>query len=156
LAIPPAQHALHPLVNVSAPSYDWPLFTRSRLAAFARSSRRLERDSAEEALEAGIDDLAQLSAIDGAVLAGPGLSVYGGGYLMPSDPNVRALRAANADATKTEPFARRHGGRHQAGFSFAYDNPGGVAFVVSEDGPVRCAMRIADQVVVWLVRLLET
>lgn len=33
-----------------------------------------------------IEDIGRLSAIDGAVLAGPHLDVYGAGYLIPSKP----------------------------------------------------------------------
>jgi hypothetical protein len=49
-----------------------------------------------------------------------------------------------------------HGARHRAAINFAYKNPGGVAFVISEDGPVKCALRVGDEVIVWPVGILET
>jgi len=49
-----------------------------------------------------------------------------------------------------------HGARHRAAINFAYLNPGGVAFVVSEDGPAKVALRIRNRVIVWPVRISET
>ena len=110
-----------------------------------------------EALDAAIDDVARLSAIDGAVLTGPHLDLYGAGYIIPSKPlPLEPLLASDARMTDVQPYAARHGARHHAAFSFAHENPGAVAFVVSEDGPVSCALRVEDRVVVWPVRLSET
>jgi hypothetical protein len=119
-------------------------------------SARSDRDLASEALNAAIDDVAQLSAIDGAILAGPGFSIYGAGYHIPLADGFEHVSATDAGMTKVEPLAKRHGTRHQAAFSFAYGTPGAVAFVVSEDGPVSCALRIANRVVVWPVQVSET
>jgi len=127
----------------------------------AEQARRVEttRDQqrmADEALDHAIEDVAQLSAIDGAVLVGPRFAVYGGGYLIPSATEVPAVRALDPAMVDLGPFGRRHGARHQAAFSFAYNNPAGVAFVVSEDGPVSCALRVGERVVVWPVHVSET
>jgi hypothetical protein len=121
-----------------------------------RDAKRAERDRAREDLDAAIDDVAQLSSIDGAVLAGPGMAIYGGGYLVPLVSKLECIAAEDAQMTKTAPWSPHHGARHQAGLSFAYSNPGGVSFVVSEDGPISCATRIGDKVVVWPVRVSET
>lgn len=48
------------------------------------------------------------------------------------------------------------GARHAAAFLFAYVNPGALALVVSEDGPVHCALKIDHRVVVWPVYVPET
>jgi hypothetical protein len=110
-----------------------------------------------EALDAAIEDVARLSAIDGAVLTGPHLELYGAGYIIPSLPlPLPPLLASDPRMTDVQPYPARHGARHHAAFSFAQENPGAVAFVVSEDGPVSCALRVEDRVVVWPVRLSET
>jgi hypothetical protein len=119
-------------------------------------ARRAESESARDALDAAVDDIAQLSSIDGALLAGPHLEVYGGGYLIPLVSGFECVSALDAEIRTLIPHADGYGARHQAAFSFAYNNPGGVAFVVSEDGPVSCALRIADRVVVWQVYVPET
>lgn len=124
--------------------------------AYDASEKRAQWGQTKDAVDTALDDIAQLAAIDGAVLVGPGLKVFGAGYLIPSDPNVRVHKALDPGMTSTEPLPERHGARHQAAFSFADKNPGGVAFVVSEDGPVSCATKVEDRVVVWPVRILET
>jgi len=122
----------------------------------ALDAKRAEADEARDLLAAAIDDVARLSAIDGAVLTGPGLAVYGAGYLIAARPVGEVVSAGDATMTAMTPYPGLHGARHQAGFSFAWDTPGGVAFVVSEDGPVSCALRVGEQVVVWPVRISET
>lgn len=79
-------------------------------------------------LQRAIDLVGQLSAIDGAVLAGPLLAIYGAGYLIAGGAVVEPLGAP------------RRGARHQAALRFAASHPEGLAFVVSEDGPVSCAL----------------
>ncbi len=124
----------------------------------ARDAAQDAADVASDELEAALDDVAQLSAIDGAVLGGPSLAIYGAGYMIPSRPlepgTVR--RAVDAQGARWEEYPARHGARHMAGVSFAYENPGAVAFVVSEDGPVSCALRVGEHIYVWPVEILET
>jgi hypothetical protein len=120
---------------------------------------REEADRATELLDNAIDELARLSAVDGAVVVGPGLAVYGGGYLIESlgiDVMRKAHEATDASAKSTRRYKGSHGARHKAAFSFAWKNEGGVAFVVSEDGPVTCVMRIKQRLVVWPVHMMET
>lgn len=124
----------------------------------ARDAAQDAADVAGEELDAAIDDVAQLSAIDGAVLGGPRLAIYGAGYHVPLLPLPAGAirRALDARGEQHEAYPARHGTRHAAGFSFAYHNPGAVVFVVSEDGPVSCALRVRNHVLVWPVEVLET
>jgi hypothetical protein len=122
----------------------------------AREVKRTAADAAEDALVAAIDDLARLSAIDGALLAGPQLEIYGAGYLVQSNSTPIVVRSLDVSMKRTKEYPAQYGARHKAAFAFAHDTPGGVAFVVSEDGPVSCALRVGDQVVVWSVRVSET
>jgi hypothetical protein len=140
----------------------------ARIARFAspdwdsggRSETELARDDQDAAdqLDVALDDVAQLSAIDGAVLAGPQLAIYGAGYLVPlvqlGPATVR--RALDTTGESWEPYKARSGARHAAAISFAFDNEDAVAFVVSEDGPVSCAHRVGEHVYVWPVEILET
>ncbi|WP_437721792.1 putative sensor domain DACNV-containing protein [Sorangium sp. So ce861] len=120
------------------------------------SIKRTERDVAREELDAAIEDIAQLSAIDGAILAGPRLAIYGAGYIIPGIGEVKPFKALDAHAINAEAMPSHYGARHKAAFSFAHAHRGGVAFVVSEDGPVSCALRVNDRVIVWPVRISET
>lgn len=130
----------------------------SRERVREREAAEHAAEVAREELDAAIEDVAQLSAIDGAVLMGPKLTVYGAGCVLPSfelDP-AKVRRALDLTGERTEPYPNRHGARHRAGFCFAYSNPGAVAFVVSEDGPISCAHRVGEHVLVWSVEVLET
>jgi DNA integrity scanning protein DisA with diadenylate cyclase activity len=124
----------------------------------ARDHEREERERVANRLDAAIDDVARISAIDGAVLAGQGLAIYGAGYLINSKQSTtfEVRVAEDVCASASRPMPPLTGARHRAAFNFAFDNPGGIAFVVSEDGPVRCAMRADAHVLVWPVRIPET
>lgn len=126
--------------------------------ARARDAAQNAAGVAAEELEAAIEDVAQLSAIDGAVLGGPRLAIYGAGYLIPAVqlPAGTVRQALDASGDTSEEYPARHGARHGAGFSFAYQNTNAVVFIVSEDGPVSCALRVGDHVLVWSVAVLET
>lgn len=119
-------------------------------------AKRAAREEARKALEAAIEDTAHLSAIDGAVLAGPGLAIYGAGHIIRGNSKVERVKSLDAEMAKTDPLPNLHGARHDAAFLFAHDNPGALAFVVSEDGPVHCALKVDHRVVVWSVYVPET
>jgi hypothetical protein len=121
-----------------------------------RNIERAEADAAENALEAAIEDLARFSAIDGAVLAGPNLEVYGAGYLIASKSTPEVFRARDASLQDRELLPALYGARHRAAYSFVADGLGRAAFVVSEDGPVTCAVNVDHQVVALRVRVPET
>lgn len=140
---------------------------KASMSTYNGNEHHLAADASAR-LEAAIDDVAQLSAIDGAVLAGPsavgrGLAIYGAGYkiAIPEIPEnekpIVVLLARDVAMERTEPYdIQQHGTRHRAAVSFAFHNPDGVAFVVSEDGPVKCALLVQDHVVLWPVRVSET
>jgi len=121
-----------------------------------RELLRAERDAARDALDAAIEDIGELSAIDGAVLSGPKLAVYGAGYIIPGQTDVRPVRARDAAAMKREPLTQSYGARHHAAVAFAQNHPGAVAFVVSEDGPASCITKLGKELVLWPVRIPET
>lgn len=141
-------------INAAILTMSGTTWTAQEIREIAR--RRAASEAAREALDAAISDVAQSSAIDGSVLAGPGLDIYGAGYIIPVIQGIRPVRSLDAHMTRVEPFPRVHGARHEAAFSFVHMHPGGVAFIVSEDGPVSCALAVGDRVVVWPVYLSET
>jgi hypothetical protein len=124
----------------------------------AREAAERAEELAAEELESAIEDVAQLSAIDGAVIAGPSLAIYGAGCVLPSKEVAPEIvrRALNSEGTKIEEYRNDHGARHRAAFSFAHENPGAVVFVTSEDGAVKCVHAVDDTVLVWSVEVLET
>ncbi|MBA3456361.1 MAG: hypothetical protein H0T42_24890, partial [Deltaproteobacteria bacterium] len=125
---------------------------------YARDHARESRERSRRALQSAIEDVARMSAIDGAVLAGPSLNIYGAGYLVASKSvaQIDVVLAADVHGRDLQPMPSLTAARHKAAYTFAFDNPDGIAFVVSEDGPVRCAMRDGERVIVWPVRVPET
>lgn len=121
------------------------------------SARQRAADEARDRLDAAIEDVARMSAIDGAVIGGPGLAVYGAGIVLPSGEHGQVLRALDVEMNRTVPYpAHNRGARHRAAFHFAFTNPGAVAFVVSEDGPVSCVLRRDENVVLVQVHVPDT
>lgn len=113
--------------------------------------------NARTLIESAIEDIAHLSAIDGAVLIGHNFKIYGAGYKIPSQPGTKPpLKALTIEGSQTTSLPNHYGARHKAAYSFANENDDNVAFVVSEDGPVSCATKLGDAVVVWSVRIPET
>ncbi len=51
----------------------------------------------------------------------------------------------------------QHGSRHRAAAWFAFNNPGGLVFLVSHDGPLRCLIRHPkeEKTLLWNLRLFE-
>jgi DisA bacterial checkpoint controller nucleotide-binding len=123
------------------------------------SPSRTAHARAQLAVNEAIEDIARLSAIDGAVLAGPGLAVYGAGYIIKSLKEKElgdVMQAPDPAMSSLQPRDTRNGARHRAGFSLAHQREGAVVFIVSEDGPVTCAMRVDGRVVAWTVEVTET
>ena len=81
--------------------------------------------------------------------------IYGAGYLIASKTNPDVVRALDVALKRTESSPPLYGARHKAAFSFVAASPGRVAFVISEDGPVTCAVRINGKVVAVSVQLRD-
>lgn len=122
-----------------------------------KAQQRRAADDAQERLDAAIEDIARMSAIDGAVVGGPGLAIYGAGVVLESGDHGEVVRALDAKMKRTTPYpAHNRGARHRAAFYFAARNPGAVVFVVSEDGPVSCAIRHEGRVIMATVHVSDT
>jgi hypothetical protein len=125
----------------------------------ARAAEEDER-TAKEALDSLIANIGQLTALDNALLLGPDLKVIGAGYAVPTKavtPTVHVAR--DLQGTPGDVYdINQHGSRHRAAASFAFDNPGGLVFLVSHDGPLRCLIRPSKEeqtLLLWNLRLLE-
>ena len=100
----------------------------------------------ESYVEIGIDDLAVLTQIDGAVLIRPDLSLIGfGAKLKPGEQNEDALiydiDPLDHDHDDGQVFHATEsigGMRHRSAARFVQDNPDSLAIVKSEDGIVSC------------------
>lgn len=124
---------------------------------------RLEREvkweerHATEEIARGVEQVARLSAMDGAVIINPGFEVIGAGYVVPTGTGAMppVIKATDLMGSGTAKF-EGSGARHAAGIPFADLIPGSVVFVVSADGPVTCITRHEAALTAWSVWVPET
>lgn len=101
-------------------------------------------------------DIARFSAVDNALLIGPGFEVIGAQFEVPSKDAPMVHMATDLQGTPGEVYdLRRHGSRHRAAACFAFQYPGSLAVAISADGPIRCFLRREQDefVLMWELRL---
>lgn len=104
-------------------------------------------------LGAFVESIGQLSTIDNALLLGPDLEVLCAGFPIgasATSPEVYEVATIQGDRGALYPMLR-HGSRHRAAATFAYTFAGGLAFLCSQDGDLRCMYRPVDKdyVLLW-------
>jgi hypothetical protein len=104
-----------------------------------------------------IAELGGFTATDGATLLAEDLGLIAFGEKLPLESGLRVVEAIhpNPGADALHAFdLRRRGARHRAAASFAWQTPGAVVFLASEDGGTRCFLRERDEkrVLVWRCR----
>jgi len=116
-----------------------------------------DKEHDEEELDALVDTIGQLTAVDNALLLGPNLEVVCAGYPIPTQEQEEKLAVFETETLLGElsaPYAiSQHGSRHLAAAFFANRHPGGLAFVASQDGPLRCLHRPVGQETIFLWNL---
>lgn len=139
LAFPPKSKKERPLAEKLA-----------RLEKCHSWESRMER--ADEDLERYARLVATLSAVDGAVVLNKALRVLGfGAEITAHSPTLRNAKFAR------DPWAEQwyprdisaFGTRHRSALRLASSFDDCLCFVISQDGPVRAARRVATDVIVW-------
>jgi hypothetical protein len=109
-----------------------------------------------ERLEQSVFELsrlvANLTAVDGALLLDKGLGVLGFGAEVSAElpTPAQVWRARDSEGRDLEPFdIESVGTRHRAAFRFVKDHPQGMAIVISHDGGVSFVANRQEEVVVW-------
>jgi hypothetical protein len=118
-------------------------------------SRDREEQAASDELEQIIKDIGRLTAVDNALLIGPDFSVLGAQFEVSSDKEPEVVyEARDVAANNLSKYdMRRHGSRHRAAANFVNQHPGSLALLSSEDGPLKCFLRIGEHVIMWKIRL---
>jgi len=95
--------------------------------------------------------LAQLSAVDGAVLIGREFKLLGfGGKIDAPASLTNVYQAIDPDGNNLEPMdTSERGNRLISAISFCDSNAEALAFVCSQDGPVSAVLKHEEKVVVW-------
>jgi hypothetical protein len=97
--------------------------------------------------------IGRLTAVDNAVLIGPGFRIVGAQYEVPSDSSPDVYEALNPQGDAGPKYVKRHGSRHRAAACFVDAGEGRIAILSSADGPLRCFMKVNGNVVMWHIRL---
>jgi hypothetical protein len=91
-----------------------------------------------------VEEVGRLTAIDGAVLLNRDLALVAFGVILPVGGQITVTEGKPEEDGTTEvvDFGTR-GTRHRASATYAWEHPGSVVFVASEDGQVSCLFRQA-------------
>jgi hypothetical protein len=112
-----------------------------------------ERADVENEIDGTLWFIACLSRVDGLVLMGPDLSVYGFGTVITVEDPPTALRAAKdnqGDPARLVPLSYdQFGTRHRSMMRYCNAHPGSVGFVVSQDGDIRGITKVGANLVIW-------
>lgn len=108
-------------------------------------------DEQEHQLTDGLQVIAALTGVDGAVVLTDRLRLVGFGAELRAKARLPVVYRASdplgveREATRPESF----GTRHRSAFRFCAEHPRGLAFVHSQDGGLRVVKRVGDDVVFW-------
>ena len=111
----------------------------------ATSSAELQRDIAE---------IGGLTALDGATILDPDLSVRAFGVILPAGDHTLVYESSAAEPRALSLFRLdAHGARHRAAAAFARARPDSIVFVASSDGELGCMLchPHSEAVLVWRV-----
>jgi len=106
-------------------------------------------------LESLVAGIAQLTAVDNALVFGKDLALICAGFPIKTSEPPDIWEASNSKGEKGRQYhIGQHGSRHRAAAVFAHQASGNVAFLASQDGVLRCFHRPFDQdiVLIWQLR----
>jgi hypothetical protein len=112
-----------------------------------------QRVDVESEIDGTLWFIACLSRVDGLVLMGLDLSIYGFGAVITAENPPTSLRAAiDNQATPAQLISLSYdqfGTRHRSMMRYCNAHSGSVGFVVSQDGDIRCMTKVGENLVVW-------
>jgi len=90
-----------------------------------------------------IVELGALTALDGATILDRSLALMGFGIVLPVDGLLGpVVEAEDVEAAVVHPFdLTGRGTRHRAAATYAWNHPGSVVFIASQDGSIACLFR---------------
>jgi DNA integrity scanning protein DisA with diadenylate cyclase activity len=108
-------------------------------------------DEFEHQITDGLQVLAALSGVDGAVVLTDRLRLVGFGAELRASARLSGIyRARDSLAQERETISpESFGTRHRSAFRFCAQHARGCAFVHSQDGGMRAVKRIGEDVVYW-------
>jgi hypothetical protein len=105
-------------------------------------SLAVEQATVSADVERAIGQIGGLTALDGATILDPSLSVRGFGVILRAAEHVDVCESSLAEPAALTPFPiDERGARHRAAAAVAGERPGSVVFVASSDGDLGCMLR---------------
>jgi hypothetical protein len=97
--------------------------------------------------------ISSLSCVDGLILFKPELIVQGFGVVIELRDFPKYVYCSNTskiNESKLDPIESNHfGTRHRSMFSYCWNNPDSLGFVISQDGDIRAIKRFNDKLIMW-------
>jgi hypothetical protein len=107
-----------------------------------RAFGQLLRNACLTEAERFVEELGRLTAMDGAVLLNRDLALVAFGVVLPVGGQIAVAEGVpSTDGSEQIVDFGRGGTRHRAGATYAWEHPGSIVFVASEDGQVSCLLR---------------
>lgn len=110
-----------------------------------------ELNEIHQDLIAFADFLAKLTAVDGAVLLTNKLRVLGFGVEIQIYNSTLSSISLYSNGKSEIISIEKFGTRHRSAYRFCYEYPGSIVFIMSQDGSLKTAMRIENELCVWLL-----
>lgn len=119
----------------------------------AESVANFEKRDTRDELKGAIRFISSLSCIDGLVVFSQDLTVNGFGAVIqmrefPSTVYISKTSIIRNDKL-IETNSNHFGTRHRSMFSYCWNNPGSLGFVISQDGDMRAIMKVQNKIIVW-------
>ncbi len=115
-------------------------------------SLQSEREDVETGLRDSLDALARFTAVDGAILMTRKFELLGFGTViqLPQRAEYNVRRCLDRHASQAENIViETYGTRHRSAFEFCYRCAPSVAIISSQDGSLKTAMRVGEDVCFW-------
>jgi hypothetical protein len=126
--------------------------TDARAEPYPVDTQQLVRNAFLVEIERVTEEIAALTAVDGATILNSNLALVGFGITLPVNREGHVVEALDANAGQLGTFdLGSRGTRHRAAATYAGQHPGSVVFIASKDGPVTCMFRPLhhDNVLTW-------
>jgi hypothetical protein len=117
-----------------------------------------EKEDVEIGLRDSLDNLARLTAVDGAVIVTRKFELLGFGAVVRLDRtgDYKVFKAEDRSGkSRREVGIENYGTRHRAAFEFCYKNLPSVAIVLPQDGGIKFVTRIGDDLYFWETSLFD-
>jgi hypothetical protein len=97
--------------------------------------------------------ISSLSCIDGLILMTPELKVRGFGTVIKLEEIPLSVYSSTTSKIKqnslTQIPSNHYGTRHRSMFSYCWNHPRSLGFVISQDGDIRAITRIENKLIMW-------